>query len=101
MKAAVELVFVVGDVGSEIGVAAIGFLQRTIDIVAIGGGAKQRLLTILIVLDRRTLGRRQTALVDVALAAQEFDGSCDLIGTALDQRAFREESVMPDIERGE
>ena len=57
-KAAIELVFVIGDVGGEIGIGAVRLHQRAIDIVAIGGGAKQRLLAIFVVLDRRPLWRR-------------------------------------------
>ena len=51
-EAAVELVLVVGDVGREIGVGAVRLDQRTIDVVAKGGGAEQRLLAVLVILDR-------------------------------------------------
>ena len=67
-EAALELVAVIGDVGGEIGVAAVRLHQRPVDVVAERGRAEQRLLAILPVLDRRALRRRQAALVDVALA---------------------------------
>ena len=51
-EAAIELVLVIGDIGGEIGVAAVRLDQRTVDVVAIGGGAEQRLLAVLVILDR-------------------------------------------------
>src|SRR4030081_3784181 len=97
-KAAVKLVLVIGDIGSEIGVAAVGLDQRPVDVVAIGGGAKQRLFAILIVFDRRSVGRRQAAFVDVALGAKILDGRSDLIGRTANQRTLRKEYVMLDVE---
>ena len=76
-KAAVELVLVIGDVGGEVGVGAVRLDQRTIDVIAIGGGAEQQLLAVFPVLDRRALRRRQPAFIDVALGAQEIDGLGD------------------------
>ena len=88
-KAAVELVLVIGDVGGEIGVAAVRLDQRPIDIVAEGGGAEQRLLAVFPVLDRRALRRRQAALIDVALGAQEVDGLGDLVVAGLRSASAR------------
>ena len=69
----------IGDVGREIGVGAVGLLQRTIDIVAECGRAEQRLLAVLPVLDRRALRRRQAAFIDVAARAQPIDRCGDAI----------------------
>ena len=99
-KAAVELGFVVGDVGGEVSIAAVRFEQRTIDVVAESGGAEQCLVAILPVLDRRALRRWQTALVDFVLGLQLFDRSADLVA-AFDQRAFRIEHVVLHIERSQ
>ncbi len=68
-KAAIDLGFVVGDVGGEIGVAAVRFDQRPIDVVAETGRAEQRLLAVLPVLDRRAFGRLQTSEIDDAARA--------------------------------
>ena len=78
-EAAVELRCVIGDVGGEIGVAAVRFLQRPVDIVAERGRAEQRLLAILPVLDRRAFRRRQPAFVDLAALAQPVDRRGDLV----------------------
>ena len=82
LKAAIELGLVIGDVGGEIGVAAVRLHQRPVDVVAEIGRAEQRLLAILPVLDRRALRRRQPALIDLALVAQLLDGRGDLIDGA-------------------
>ena len=100
-KAAVELVLVIGDVGREISVAAVGFEQRPIDVVAKGGGAEQRLLAILVILDRRALWRRQPAFIDVALGAEIVDGLGDAVVAGFDQRPLGEEHIVLDVERGE
>ena len=100
-EAAVELVLVIGDVGREIGVAAVRLLQRPVDVVAIGGGPEQGLLAVLIILDRHALRRRQPAFIDVALGAQELDGIGDLVDVTGDQRALGEEHVVLDVEGGE
>jgi hypothetical protein len=85
---------------SEAKYAAVRFHQRPVDVVAEIGGAKQRLLAILPVLDRGALGRRQPALEHLALGAQPGDRRRDLIG-AFDQRALGKEYVVLDVERGE
>ena len=72
-KATVDLGFVIGDVGGEIGVAAVRFLQRPVDIVAELSGSKQGLLAVFPILDGAALGRRQAAFVDQAFGAQTFD----------------------------
>jgi hypothetical protein len=49
---------------------AVRLDQRPVDVVADGGRTEQRLLAVLPVVDRLlALGRRQLALVDVALGA--------------------------------
>ena len=58
VEAALQLVVVVGDVAGEIGVAAVRFHQRAIDVVAEGGRAEQRLLAVLPLLVVVALGRR-------------------------------------------
>ena len=100
-KATIELVPVIGDVGSEIGIGAIGLRQRPIDIVAIGGRAKQCLLAVFVILDRRPLRRRQATFIDVALRTKIIDGFGDAVISAIDQRPFRKEDIVLDIERGE
>src|SRR3979490_1695416 len=91
----------IGYIGGKIGIGAVGLQKRPIDIVAVGGGAKQRLLAILIVLDRRSLGRRQAALVDVTFGTEKIDRFSDTIVSGLDQRPLREEDVVRDVERRE
>ena len=49
-KAALELRAMVGDVGGEIGVGAVGLEQRPVDVVAEVGRAEQGLLAVLPVL---------------------------------------------------
>ena len=99
-EAAVELRLVISDVGGEIGVAAVGFLQRPVDVVAEARGAKQRLLAVLVILDRRAFRRRQAAFINLSVRAQRFDGGADLVAP-LDQRALGKEHVVLDVQRGE
>ena len=96
-EAARELGGVVGDVAGEIGVGAVRFEQRTIDIVAEARGAEQRLLAVLPVLHLRALGRRQAALVDEAARAQIADDPRHRVA----ERALGDEHVVRDAERGE
>src|SRR6202035_1493289 len=98
-KAAVEFVAMVGDVRCKIGVGTVGLDQRPGAVVAKGGGAKQRLLAILVILDRSTLWRRQTALVDVALGTKEVDGLGHAIISGFDQGTLGKEHVLPDSQR--
>src|ERR1700733_8898440 len=79
-KSAVELVLVIGDVGGEVGVAAVGLQQRPIDVVAKGGRPKQRLFAVLVIVDRCAFRRRQAALIDIALGAKEIDRLRDAVG---------------------
>ena len=59
------LVVVIGDVGGEIGPAAVRLAQRPVDVVAEIGGAEQELLARLPVLRRRlALRRLQRAGID-------------------------------------
>jgi hypothetical protein len=96
-EAAVELRLVIGDVGGEISVAAVGFLQRPVDVIAEARGAEQRLLAVLVVLHRRAFRRRQAAFIDLAVGAQRLDGRADLV-PPLDQRTLGKEHVMLDVE---
>ena len=82
-KAALELRAVIGDVGGEIGVGAVRFEQRPVDVVAECRRAEQRLLAVLPILDRLALGRRQPALVDRPRARSSSIVSPDLVGLAL------------------
>src|SRR6185295_2549253 len=75
----VHLGLVVGDVGGKIGIAAVRLHQRSIDIVTEVGRAKQRLLSVLPILYRRALGRRQPSLVDIAGTPQGGDGLAHVI----------------------
>src|SRR5262249_40444427 len=80
----------------------VGFFERPVDVVAEIRRTEQCLLAILPILDRNTLGWRQAALVDMALAAQLFDRRADAVSLSpLDQRAFGEKDVMPYVECGE
>ncbi len=91
----------IGNVGCEIGVAAVRLHQRPVDVVAKVGGAEQCLLAVLLVLDRAALGRRQTALVDLLLGAQTQSMVSATGHPVLDQRPLGEEDVVLDVERGE
>ena len=98
-KAAVEFRFVIGDVGGEIRVAAVGFQQRPIDIVAEGGGAEQGLLPVLPVVGKLAFRRRQPALIDEPRRPQRIDRGGHLVGFALDQGSLGEEHLVLDLER--
>src|SRR5207237_8449980 len=74
-KATAVLVVVVGDVGGEIGPAAVGLLERPVDLVAELGGAKQGLLAVLPIVGFQALGRLEAALVDQARAAALPEGA--------------------------
>ena len=56
-KPAIKLVFVIRDVGGEIGIGVVGFQKRPIDVIAIRSGPKQRLLAVFVVVDGRALRR--------------------------------------------
>ena len=72
---ALQLVVVIGHVGGEIGVAAVRFHQRAVDVVAEGGRLEQRLLAILPLVVVVAFGLLQPALVDETLLAQFLDRS--------------------------
>ncbi len=76
-KTTAVLVVVVGDVGGEVGPAAVGLLERPVDLVAEPGRPKQRLLAILPVVGFQALGRLEPALIDQALAAELLEGPLD------------------------
>src|SRR5258708_20349249 len=75
-ETAIELVPVIGDVRGKISVGAIGLQKRSIDVVAIGGRTKQRLLPVFLILDRPPLWRRPAALINVALGAKKVGRFC-------------------------
>ena len=91
----------IGDVGCEIRIAAVRFLQRPVDIVAEIRGFEQRLLAILPILEIAALGRRQPAFIDFAALTQAFDRGSHFVTLALDQRTFGKEHIEMYIERGE
>src|SRR4029078_13654678 len=99
-KTAVDLVLVVGDVGSKIGVAAIRFPQRPVHVVAECCGAKKRLLGVFPTLNGSGLGRRQASLVNIAPFAQLVDRAADEVAPFY-ERTLREEYVVLYVERGE
>ena len=100
-EAAVELGFVIGDVGGEISVAAVRFLQRPVDVVAEIGRAEQASA-------RGLPSPRDCRLWAAAGGLHRPRRFCaiprwccrpDL--AALDQRALGEEHVVAHVERGE
>ena len=97
LEAAQVLVAVIGDVGGEIGVAAVRLDQRPVDVVAIVGGAEQRLLAVFPLVGRLALGRLQPACVDHALLAQPVEGGVDLLALPV-QRPLGKEHVVVDVE---
>ena len=100
VEAASELVAVIGHVGGEIGVRAVGLHQRPIHVVAELSGAEQELLAVFPFLVDLALRRRQASCVDQPLRLQVGDRVGDLV-VAVRQRALGEEDVMADAERGE
>ncbi len=100
-EAAVELGLVVGDVGGEIRVAAVGLQQRTVDVVAELRRLEQRLLAIFPILVDGALRPWQPALIDKAPLAQIVDRGRHLVAVAGLQRALGEEHLVGDVEGGE
>ncbi len=100
-KTAIDLDLVIGDIGGKIGVAAVRFLQRPVDIVAESGRFEEFLLAILPILDGLALRRRQAPDIDEIRGAKLLDRGGDLIAAALRQRPLGEEDFMRDGERGE
>jgi hypothetical protein len=82
-----QLVAVIGHVGSEIGVAAIRFHQRAVDVVAKVGGLEQCLLAVLPLFVLMPFGFGQAPLVNETLRTQLLDGGFDLV-LARGQRPF-------------
>ena len=72
--AAIDLGFMIGDVGSEVGVATVGLQERAVDVVAVGGGPEQGLLTVFPVVARLALGRGKTPDVNEPLGFEVRDG---------------------------
>ena len=92
-----HLVEVIGDVGGEIGPGPIRLHHRAVDVVAIGGGAEQGLLTLLPILGQLTLGRRQRTFVKEALGTEAFQRRLD--PPAGIERLFGIEDVHLNAER--
>ncbi len=67
---AFRLLHVIGEVGAEIGPAAVGLADRAVLIVAEFGRAEQRQLDRLPVLGRLALGRFEHAVIDQVVRAQ-------------------------------
>ena len=97
VETALHLVVVIGDIGREIGPAAIGFLDRTIDIVAMFGRTEQGLLARLPVFGRLALGRLEHAFIDQALVLERLQRLFDQAGAI--ERFFRIEHVHLDAKR--
>ena len=89
----------VRDVGREVGPAAIGFLDRAIDVVAMFGGLEERLFARLPILGLLALGRLEHAFVDQTLGLQRvkrlFDPARAIEGL------LAVEDVHPDTERAQ
>ncbi len=100
-EAAGELVAVIGDVGSEIGQAAIGLEHRAVDVVAELGRAEKRLLARLPVFGRLAFRRLEHAAIKESLCFEERDGLLKLARTSALKRALRKEDVVLDAERRE
>src|SRR5262249_16772466 len=81
-EAAVDLAFVVSNVGGEVGIAAVRLPQWPVDVVAEFGRTEQCLFSILPILDRCALGGGQPPFVDQTGAAQRLDGLADLVAVA-------------------
>ena len=91
----------IGHVGGEIGVAAVGLDQRAVHVVAERGRAEQKLLAVLPLLIDLPLRRRQPTRIDEAVRFEVGDGFGDLIARPVDQGALREEHVVVDAELAE
>ena len=93
-----ELVAVIGDVGSEIGVAAVGLAQRPVDVVAEARGAEQRLRARLPIFGRRLAARR---VEDSGVGKAAFVKPLERVGdfAAGDQLALGRKPVHADAER--
>ena len=100
-KAALEFVVVIGHVRRKIRVAAIGTRQRAIDIIAERCRTKQRLFAVFPILGIMTFRLFEAAHIDVAALAQIGDRVGHFVDVVVAQAGFREEHVVPDVERGE
>ena len=101
MEAALQLVVVIGDVARKVGVAAVGFLQRAVLVVAVGRRFEQRLKAVFPFGVVMAFGLLERALVDEALFPQHLDRGFHLIAAAGCKGGFGEENVVTDVERGE
>ena len=89
-EAPLELVVVIADVTSEIGVRAIRLLERTIHVVAERRRAEQSLLTILPLVLVVTFRPRQPAFEDQTLFIKQRNRFGDAVVIAGSQRSLRE-----------
>src|SRR6476469_1112284 len=94
-----DLMARISDVGGKIGVGAVRFDQRPIDVITELSRTEKRLLTVLPVLRQFALRRRQAAFIDEAASAQILDGAVDLAG--LMQRFLRDEDFLANIQGGQ
>ena len=98
VEAARHLVGVVGDVVGEIRVAAVGFAQRPVHVVAELGGAEQGLRARLPVVRGLAFGRLQRRpRRSGRLRGEPVDHRVG--GAAVDQRTFGTEHFLRDAER--
>ncbi len=77
-KTALEFVLEVGNIGSEIGVGAVGFFQGPVGVIAEIACAKQCLLTVFPIVWHLPLRRRQRSFVDQPLVPERFEHVIDL-----------------------
>lgn len=93
---------VVGDVGGEVGVGAVGLEQRPVDLVTEERRAEEGLLTVLPVVLRLALRRRQRSDMDEIAIAQVPDRlGHEIAVRAGRERPLREEAVVPHAEQPE
>src|SRR5262245_28128413 len=96
-ETATELVIVIGDVIGEVSPAAVGLLQRTVDLVAEFRGPEQRLLAVLPVIRLLAFGWVEPALIDEAEPRQFLEDAIHHAG--LNESALRGVDLDIDTKR--
>ena len=89
----------IGDVGGEIGPRTIGFLERSVDVVAKLGGAKQGLRPRLPIIRGLALGRLEYPGIDQSTLVERCDTLVDC--SRFDQLALRSEAIVVHAEQCE
>ena len=94
IKAALDLVEMIGDIGGEIGPRAVRFHHRPVHVIPVFGGFEQRLLARLPIVGLFAFGRLEHAFIDQPLGFERvnrrFDPACAI------QRFFRIEHIHFD-----